>query len=353
LLHLEGYESVDPQSPLGGPDGLKDILCTRDGEKWVAAVFFATTRQRFSSIAAKFVHDLEGLRNNDSEGIAFFVNQPLTVSNRAALISEASPNKAEIYHLERIRSILDSPKGYGVRLQYLRVSMTEDEQLGFFSVLKDDLTERFLKQERSMVELHRKMDAFVMQTTALIEVSSREPSSLIPFPDAREGLKLIHFPTASLSIGQLRWLHRVVTDGSKLPNTQRGHLRSVAVWIGPPGCGPEEASFVPPPPEEVLPRTTALLEDWCSRYPTLVHATPEAILEELTAFHHGFLFVHPFLDANGRVARAILQQQALELLRRNITAEFTAEPRTYYEALQKAHQGDQNDLKNLIQASLE
>jgi hypothetical protein len=37
LLHLEGYEDIDPQHPLGGPDGLKDVLCKKAGRTWVAA----------------------------------------------------------------------------------------------------------------------------------------------------------------------------------------------------------------------------------------------------------------------------------------------------------------------------
>jgi fido (protein-threonine AMPylation protein) len=353
LLHLEGYQSVDPQCPLGGPDGLKDVLCRKDGEKWIAAAYFPPTRQDFTSIEGKFSHDLEGVRKNDAKGIVFFVNQPLTPGNRSSLVSAAMPNESEIYHLERIRAILDSPKGYGARLEYLRISMTEEEQLGFFSVLKDDLTERFKEQEESIIQLHRKMDSLMMQTTAFFGDFSRQPSSLLSFPDVRGEIEIVHFPTASLSIGQLRWLHRIITDDSRLPSTQKGHFRSVAVWIGPPGATPEEARFVPAPPEEVLPRTTTLLEQWRKRYPTLIHATPDIILEELTAFHHGFLSIHPFLDANGRVARAILQQQTLELLRRNFTAQFNADPQTYYEALYKADQGNRNDLRNLIRASLE
>ena len=27
LLKIEGYEEIQPQAPLGGPDGRKDILC--------------------------------------------------------------------------------------------------------------------------------------------------------------------------------------------------------------------------------------------------------------------------------------------------------------------------------------
>ena len=40
LLAIEGYQSIDPQCPLGGPDGLKDVICEKDGWKFVAAVYF-------------------------------------------------------------------------------------------------------------------------------------------------------------------------------------------------------------------------------------------------------------------------------------------------------------------------
>ena len=29
LLIVEGFTSVDPQCPLGGPDGLKDLVCQK------------------------------------------------------------------------------------------------------------------------------------------------------------------------------------------------------------------------------------------------------------------------------------------------------------------------------------
>ena len=31
ILLLSGFLSVDPQCPLGGPDGLKDTLCEKNG----------------------------------------------------------------------------------------------------------------------------------------------------------------------------------------------------------------------------------------------------------------------------------------------------------------------------------
>ncbi len=29
ILHLDGFEDIDPQAPLGGPDDRKDILCRK------------------------------------------------------------------------------------------------------------------------------------------------------------------------------------------------------------------------------------------------------------------------------------------------------------------------------------
>ena len=51
ILHVERFEDVDPQHPLGGPDGIKDVLCTRAGALWVAAAYFPTGPQTFSAIA--------------------------------------------------------------------------------------------------------------------------------------------------------------------------------------------------------------------------------------------------------------------------------------------------------------
>ena len=37
LLSMEGFTDLYPQCPLGGPDGRKDILCTKNGWEYVAA----------------------------------------------------------------------------------------------------------------------------------------------------------------------------------------------------------------------------------------------------------------------------------------------------------------------------
>ena len=47
ILCLEGFASVDPQCPLGGPDGKKDLLCTLNGWTYVGAVFFPARENTF------------------------------------------------------------------------------------------------------------------------------------------------------------------------------------------------------------------------------------------------------------------------------------------------------------------
>jgi len=59
----------------------------------------------------KFEHDFAGVATNGAHGFAFFVNQPMTIGERELLQAKAGAVPVEIYHLERIRSLLDSPKG--------------------------------------------------------------------------------------------------------------------------------------------------------------------------------------------------------------------------------------------------
>lgn len=138
--------------------------------------------------------------------------------------------------------------------------------------------------------------------TVTLPITMSEPSRLM-HPDLSSPPDLISFPTALLSIGQLLWIHRLVTDDSRPPYAHRGHFRSVGVWIGKPGGKPEEARYVPPSPEEIYPLTEKLLEKWHNIYHELIHWDAEKKIYEVSNFHHEFLSIHPFLDANGRVAR--------------------------------------------------
>jgi Fic family protein len=254
----------------------------------------------------------------------------------------------ELYHQERIRSILDSPKGYGLRFEYLRIAMTEEEQSSLFSSLGDEITARLVRQEAGILELHRKMDLVLERTMRLggapVVRSTLEMGS-IP--------QLTQFPTADLRVSHVMWIHRMLYDGSDLPRSVRGRFRSTMVWIGKAGASLEDARFVPPAAAEVAPLLNDLIGRWCAGYSGLSGADEATRIAEIARFHHGFLSIHPFLDGNGRVARAILQQQAVELLGRNIEAVFSEDPVPYYDALSSADAGDITALTALIAANLE
>jgi TPR repeat protein len=121
VLQLCGYTDVDPQAPLGGPDGKKDIIAWRDGKKYVAAVYFPPTPSSFAEIKRKYRADLHGVRGNDAAGFIFMTNQRLSPRERSILLELGASEVDQIFALERIRAVLDQPGGYGPRLEYLQI----------------------------------------------------------------------------------------------------------------------------------------------------------------------------------------------------------------------------------------
>ncbi|EGQ7714469.1 MULTISPECIES: hypothetical protein [Vibrio] len=132
ILKSEQYHSVDPSHPLGGRDGGKDILCAKNSKKYVGAVYFPRGQKSFREIKSKFDSDALGVINNKADGIVFITNQELSLSQRHKL-DESVNFEVTVYHLERVSSILDQPSNYGVRLEYLDVELTKEEQLAFFA----------------------------------------------------------------------------------------------------------------------------------------------------------------------------------------------------------------------------
>lgn len=140
LLRVEGFTSIDPSHPLGGPDGLKDVMCKRDGIKWIGAAYFPRGQQSFNAIADKFMQDLAGVETNQVDGFAFITNQELKLGERDQLKKSADGIEVELLHLERVASILDSPS-YGIRLEFPDIEMTKEEQLAYIAA-RDVIIER-------------------------------------------------------------------------------------------------------------------------------------------------------------------------------------------------------------------
>lgn len=133
ILQGEGFQNVDPSHPLGGKDGLKDMVLSYGGKKWIGGVYFPRGQQSLTDIKDKFTHDIAGANTNDATGFVFITNQELRLAERKILSELDADTDVQIYHLERIASILNTPTYYGVRMEFLDIEMTREEQLGFFS----------------------------------------------------------------------------------------------------------------------------------------------------------------------------------------------------------------------------
>jgi hypothetical protein len=119
LLLDEGFTSLDPSHPLGGRDGGKDAVASKDGLRWIVAAYFPRGQQSFEAIRTKFAGELDGARSNSADAFVFVTNQELRLSERRRLEELAGELRVELYHLERITNLLDQPAMRPVRDQFL------------------------------------------------------------------------------------------------------------------------------------------------------------------------------------------------------------------------------------------
>lgn len=102
-----------------------------------------------------------------------------------------------------------------------------------------------------------------------------------------------------LSLRLVRDLHRTLMTGVRGDHATPGEFRRSQNWIGPPGCLLADATYVPPPVEEM---TTCLHE--LEAYVHSAAAAPPLV--RIAAVHYQFEAIHPFLDGNGRVGRLLV-----------------------------------------------
>ena len=95
-------------------------------------------------IIAKFKDDLMSAlaATPRPDVFVFLTNMSLTIGEKTALESDARAEGipySEIFDRERLRIALDSPDGFALRFQYLRIPLSEEEQASFFAKWGDDV----------------------------------------------------------------------------------------------------------------------------------------------------------------------------------------------------------------------
>ncbi|MER8734253.1 Fic family protein [Mesorhizobium sp. M1227] len=356
ILRLEKYTNVHPQAPLGGPDDGADILCERGRYFWVCAAYFPSTEKDFVAVKRKFLHDLTNAQVHRRSGFVFMTNQRLTREQRNELRGEATASKqeCEIYDVERIRGALDSPEGYGLRVGYLYIAMNADEQVAFFATRENQLADLMTEQTQhlqavlSHINQIRRGQANAAQTMRIMaeaqnlsidSVRSLDPLAVGEISSERAVAKI----TLQLDPAMVLLVHRLVCFD--LPPRIIGQLRTENVVIKKASAAPADPTISPPAPADI-PR---LLDEVCGTWRASIAAarTPDEQMDAIARLFHGILYVHPFLDGNGRVARSILMQQCLDRFG-HVDMSRLDRGVPYYMSLQTADRGDFAPLKALI-----
>jgi Fic family protein len=136
--------------------------------------------------------------------------------------------------------------------------------------------------------------------------------------------------TLPLSLRLVRELHEKLMTGVRGHHATPGELRRSQNWIGPPGSTLTQATYVPPPHEEML--------DYLGAWEEFLHDESLPPLVQTALMHYQFEAIHPFLDGNGRVGRLLItlllmQRGVLPLPLLYLSAFFEATRRDYYDSL--------------------
>lgn len=156
ILLAEGFTGVNPTHPLGGKDGGKDAVCTKDGNRWAVAVYFPRGQQSKRQIKEKFKADATAAKRCGHERLAFITNQELSLSERSELARSTQFTDIELYHLERITALLDSPQLSAVRRQFLQIDLNPSPTLADL----DAIREEFRNSQRRTEGLQTGGDSF-------------------------------------------------------------------------------------------------------------------------------------------------------------------------------------------------
>jgi Fic family protein len=135
-----------------------------------------------------------------------------------------------------------------------------------------------------------------------------------------------------LSLRLIREIHAILLKGVRGENKNRGEFRRSQNWIG--GSRPGNASFVPPPPAEMM--------EALDRFERFLHDDKHGLplLVEAALAHVQFESIHPFLDGNGRLGRLLITlllcaKGALKEPLLYLSLYFKKHRNQYYELLQR------------------
>jgi len=142
--------------------------------------------------------------------------------------------------------------------------------------------------------------------------------------------------TFPLSLRLIKEIHRILLQGVRGEHREPGEFKKSQNWVG--GSTIERASFVPCPPQEVMP-----MLDNLEKFLHNNSRTP--VLIKTGLIHSQFENIHPFLDGNGRIGRLLItfylcQQKTLDKPLLYLSLFFKKHRQEYYDRLNAVHEKD-------------
>ena len=97
-------------------------------------------------------------------------------------------------------------------------------------------------------------------------------------------------------------MHKIILDSVRGSQKTPGKIRTTQNWIGPRGCAMENATFIPPIPEEVYGLLMNLYEYMNDEF-------IDPLLVNVALSHMQFETIHAYKDGNGRLGKALIPMQ--------------------------------------------
>jgi Fic family protein len=175
------------------------------------------------------------------------------------------------------------------------------------------------------------IDVLEFESKALEPDNPQEVAEVVNYIGAiNYGLERLKNLPVSLRL--IREIHQELMQGVRGAERSPGEFRRSQNWIGAGGCSLAEASYVPPPPHQML-QSLDNLEKF------LHSPQPMPTLIKVGLAHAQFETIHPFLDGNGRTGRLLItfllcEQNILQRPLLYISYYFKKYRAEYYDRLQ-------------------
>ena len=208
-----------------------------------------------------------------------------------AFVPHALPPKIDLSHPDLLRRLTEANRALG-RLDGIRDMVPNPDLFLYFFIRKEALLSSQIEGTQSSLS-----DLLLIEADAAPNVAYDDVAEVTNYVTAMNyGLERLQ--DIPLSTRLIREMHGLLMQGVRGRNKNPGEFRTTQNWIG--GLLPGVASFVPPPPQHVVPLMSDLEK--------FIHANTlsEAPLIKAAFVHVQFETIHPFLDGNGRLGRLLI-----------------------------------------------